>query len=94
MLSSNGLSVENPTVSIEPWLSQAQSSIASQLAAVNATSFTVNSSVTTSNNVAYLTGQAPVNVANIWINGAAYPLNWTSLTTWSVALPKPTQPIS
>ena len=83
----NGLSVENPAVSIEPWLSQAQSSIASQLAAVNATSFTVNSSVTTSNNVAYLTGQAPVNVANIWINGATYPLNWTSLTTWSVALP-------
>jgi hypothetical protein len=35
----NGLSVENPTANIEPWLSQAQSSIASQLAAVNATNF-------------------------------------------------------
>ena len=34
----NGLSgIENPTVNIEPWLSQAQTSIASQLAAVNAT---------------------------------------------------------
>ena len=32
----NGLSVENPRTSIEPWLAQAQSSIASQLAAVNA----------------------------------------------------------
>ena len=35
----NGLSVENPTANIEPWLSQAQSSIASQLAAVNAANF-------------------------------------------------------
>jgi regulation of enolase protein 1 (concanavalin A-like superfamily) len=92
----NGLSVENPTAAtapggsypgIEAWLTQAQSSIAAQLAAVNATSFTVNPAVTTSNNVAYVTGQAPVNVANIWINGAAYPLTWTSLTNWSIALP-------
>jgi len=83
----NGLSVENPTVNIEPWLSQAQSSIASQLAAVNATSFTVNPSVTTSNNVAYVTGTAPVNVDTVWINGVAYPLTWTTLTNWTVALP-------
>jgi hypothetical protein len=83
----NGLSVENPTVNIEPWLSQAQSSIASQLAAVNATSFTVNPSVTTSNNVAYVTGVAPVNVATVWINGVAYPLTWTTLTNWIVTVP-------
>jgi hypothetical protein len=61
--------VENPTLNIEPWLSQAQSSIAAQLAAVNATNFTVNSTVTTSNNVAYVTGTAPVNVDYVWING-------------------------
>ena len=65
----NGLSVENPAAKIEPWLSQAQTSIASQLAAVNATSFTVNPTVTLSNNVAYVTGQAPVNVDAVWING-------------------------
>ncbi|MGC9943583.1 MAG: CotH kinase family protein, partial [Verrucomicrobiota bacterium] len=35
----NGLSVENPTVNIEPWLSQAQTSIAAQLAVVNAGAF-------------------------------------------------------
>ena len=61
----NGFSVENPAANIEPWLSQAQSSIASQLAAVNATSFPVNPSFTVSNNVAYLTGVAPVNVDTI-----------------------------
>ncbi len=83
----NGLSVENPAVNIEPWLSQAQTSIASQLAAVNAASFSVNSSVTVSNNVAYVTGTAPVNVDSIWISGAAYPLTWTSLTGWTVAVP-------
>ena len=92
----NGLSVENPTAAtapgggypgIEAWLTQAQSSIASQLAAVNAASFAVNPAVPTSNNVAYVTGQAPVNVANVWINGAAYPLTWTSLNNWSIALP-------
>jgi hypothetical protein len=83
----NGLSVENPDTSIKPWLSQAQSSIASQLAAVNATSFSVNPNVTLRNNVASVTGGAPVNVAAVWINGVPYPLTWTSLTNWTVTVP-------
>ena len=76
-----------PDTNIEPWLSQAQSSIAAQLAAVNATSFTVNPTVTVSNNVAYVTGLAPVNVDMVWINGVAYPLTWTTLTNWIVTMP-------
>jgi hypothetical protein len=83
----NGLSVENPSANINPWLSLAQISIASQLAAVNATNFAVNRTVTTSNNVAYVTGTAPVNVASVWINGVACPLTWTTLTTWAITLP-------
>ena len=83
----NGFSVEDPNTNIKPWLSQAQSSIASQLAAVNATSFVVNPSVTTSNNVAYVTGVAPVNVATVWINGVAYPLTWTTLNNWMITVP-------
>jgi hypothetical protein len=83
----NGLSVENPASSIEPWLSQAKSSIAAQLAAVNASSFSVNPGVTVSNNLASVTGTAPVNVASVWLNGAAYPVTWTSLTTWLVQVP-------
>jgi hypothetical protein len=83
----NGLSVENPTANIEPWLSQAQSSIASQLAVVNATNFAVNGAVTISNDLAYVTGTAPVNVSTVWVNGAAYPLTWTTLTNWLVAVP-------
>ncbi len=83
----NGLNVENPVANIEPWLSQARSSIASQLSAVNASAFSMNPGVTVSNNLAYVTGVAPVNVATVWINGAAYPLTWTSLTNWVVAVP-------
>jgi regulation of enolase protein 1 (concanavalin A-like superfamily) len=82
----NGFSVENPSTNIEPWLSQAQSSIAAQLAAVNANGFTVNST-RVSNNVAYVTGTAPVNAQTIWINGVEYPVTWTTLTTWVSTVP-------
>ena len=87
VFAANGLDVEDPNTNIKPWLSQAQSSIASQLAAVDAASFVVNPGVTTSNNVAYVTGQAPVNVATVWINGVAYPLTWTTLNNWIVTVP-------
>ena len=86
VFTANGLSVENPSANIEPWLSQAQTSIAAQLAAVNATNFSVSSTVV-SNNFAYVSGVAPVDVASVWINGAAYPLTWTTLTNWVVAVP-------
>ncbi len=82
----NGLSVEDPNASMLPWIAAAGTSIASQLAAVNATSFTVTS-VTTNNNVAYVTGVAPVNVDTVWINGVAYPLTWTTMTSWTITLP-------
>lgn len=83
----NGLSVEDPTANIEPWLSDAQSAIAAQLALVNATNFNVNSTVLVSNNMAYITGVAPVNVASVWIDGAVYPLTWTTLTNWVASVP-------
>ena len=83
----NGFDVENPDTNIKPWLSEAQSSIAAQLAAVNATAFTVNPDPAVTNNVAYITGVAPVDVDVVWINGVAYPLTWTTLTNWVVTLP-------
>jgi hypothetical protein len=83
----NGLSLEDPNTNIKPWLSQAQSSIASQLAAVNATSFVVNPNVTVSNNFGKISGVAPVNAQTIWINGVAYPLTWTTVTNWTATIP-------
>ena len=83
----SGLSVENPTTAILPWLSQAQSSITAQLAAVNATAFSINPNVVVSNNVAYVTGGAPVNVDTVTIKGLKRPVVWTSLTNWTVSIP-------
>jgi hypothetical protein len=83
----NGLSVENPNSAILPWISAAQASIASQLAAVNATNFAVNPSVTISNDVAYVSGTAPVAAETVWINGEAWPITWTTLTDWTLTVP-------
>jgi hypothetical protein len=83
----NGLNVEDPNSAVLPWIAAAQASIASQLAAVNASAFSVNSTATVSNNLAYVSGVAPVNVETVWINGEAWPVTWTTLTNWTVAVP-------
>ena len=83
----NGLSVENPNSALLPWIAAAQTSIASQLAAVNASAFSINPSVAVSNNLAYVSGVAPVAVETVWINGEAWPVIWTTLTNWVVAVP-------
>ncbi len=83
----NGLSVEDPDSAMIPWIAAAQASISQQLNAVNATNFAVNPNVTISNNVAYVTGTAPVSVDTVWINGEAWPITWTTLTNFSVAVP-------
>lgn len=83
----NGLSPENPTSNIKPWLTQARDSIASQIAVENTTRFTVNPTVSLVNNVAVLTGAAPVNIKSVWINGIEYPLTWTSVTGFQIRIP-------
>jgi hypothetical protein len=83
----NGLGVEDPNSSIKPWLSQAQSSIAAQIAAENTPNFTINPSVIINNDVAHVSGTAPVNVKTIWFNGVEWPLTWTSVTNWTVTVP-------
>jgi hypothetical protein len=83
----NGLNVEDPNLNLIPWLAQASPLVAAQVNAANATNFSANAGVLVSNNVAYLTGQAPFNVNTIEINGAAYPLTWTTVTNWVVTVP-------
>jgi regulation of enolase protein 1 (concanavalin A-like superfamily) len=82
----NGFSVENPDTNIEPWLSQAQASIAAQLAAADTKNFTVISTVV-SNDVVYVNGTAPVDAQTIWINGVPYSVTWTSVINWTVIVP-------
>ncbi|HLH55778.1 MAG TPA: lamin tail domain-containing protein, partial [Verrucomicrobiae bacterium] len=83
----NGQNVENPNNSIKSWVSSARTSIASQIAAVNAAAFSLNGTVALNNNVAVLTGTAPFNIKTVLVNGAQYPLTWTSLTTFQVQAP-------
>ena len=83
----NNLNVEDPNTNLKSWLTQAHDSIASQLAAVNPNNFTVNPSVPVTNDVAYVSGTAPVLVKTIWFNGAEWPVTWTTLTNWTVRVP-------
>lgn len=83
----NGMTtVESPATSIKSWLSSAQASIASTVAAANA-AFTVSPNVTYANDLATLTGTAPFNVKTLLINGVAWPLTWTTSTAWKISLP-------
>ena len=86
-LTANGLTVEDPNLNLIPWLIQASPLVVAQVNAANATNLSVNGIVTISNNVAYLTGQAPFNISTIALNGAAYPLTWTTVTSWVMAIP-------
>lgn len=45
--------------------------------------------ITNSGNLLYLGGFAPINTAKILINGVAYPVTWTGLTNWQLAIPLP-----
>ncbi|HLH55924.1 MAG TPA: lamin tail domain-containing protein [Verrucomicrobiae bacterium] len=83
----NGLNVEDPNSSIKSWLSQAHDSIASQIAVENASSFSLSQNVTVNSDVATLTGTAPVGVKTVLINGAQYPLIWTSVTGFQIQVP-------
>jgi hypothetical protein len=82
----SGVNPENPN-SIKNWLTSARTAIASQIAAENTGTFTVNTSVTLNNNIAFITGTAPFNVKTIRVNGFDYPVKWTSVTAWSCAVP-------
>jgi hypothetical protein len=87
----NGLSVENPNTvtngySIKSWITAARSSIASQIAAEDTSSFTVSVPVV-SNDVAIISGTAPVDAQTIWFNGVAWPVTWNSVTGWTVLVP-------
>ncbi|MBN2703082.1 MAG: lamin tail domain-containing protein [Pontiellaceae bacterium] len=83
-LMANGIPVASPN-SIEVWIASRRSYLQSVLPtaefAVDATDTTVSSNRTV------LTGSAPLQVAEIWVNGTPYPVEWTSTTSWQLTLP-------
>ncbi len=85
-ITASGLTAEDPNTNIKPWLSSAQSSIASQLSAANTGTFSVSSAGVV-NNTVVITGTAPVVVQTITFNGVPWPLTWLSVTSWRAVVP-------
>ncbi len=82
----NGLNVEDPNTNLKPWLTQARSSISSQIASANTGAFAL-SGITLNNNVAIVSGTAPFVVSTITFNGVPYPVTWNTVTTWIATVP-------
>lgn len=85
-LQANSISAAPPT-DIKNWISARRTYILQQLAIVAANfEFTVNggNNFSTSQNLVTLTGNAPVQVKTIKINGVAYPVTWTGVTQWTL----------
>jgi len=73
----------DPTV-VKNWFSQRLGGLQSQLATV-ASPFAINSTVV-SNDVALVSGTAPITAQTVWFNGAAWPVVWTSVTNWTATV--------
>jgi hypothetical protein len=80
----DGQPLTNPSA-VETWFSQRRAYLQAQLATV-ASPFTVNSSVTVSNNQETLTGTAPIGVATILFGGVTVPITWTTLSNWTATI--------
>ena len=81
----NGVPVDTPTA-MKNWINARRTFIQSQIPNgtfnVNGTNF-----LTSSNNYLTLTGTAAVTAKQILVNGAPYPITWTSPIAWSLRLP-------
>ncbi|HWI59400.1 MAG TPA: lamin tail domain-containing protein, partial [Bacillota bacterium] len=82
-LIANGVPVGGPS-SIKGYLAQRRSFVQSQLATV-AAAFSINS-ITYSNNLALVSGTAPVKIKTLLFNGNEYPITWTGVTSWTATL--------
>ncbi len=84
-LLANGIDVTSPE-SIKTWTASRRAYL---LGVLPAAAFGVDgpSSFSVSSNSVVLTGTAPLQVADITIGGIAYPVEWTSVTNWSITVP-------
>lgn len=87
-LVANGVSAGS-TLAGKSWLSQRRNYLVQQLASIDAP-FQITSpsgSVSSNQNWLVLQGTAPVEVAEIAINGTAYDVTWTSINGWQMVAP-------
>ena len=68
------------------WIAARRSFILSQIPAANF-NVTGTNFIQTTNNYITLNGTAPVTAAGILVNGAEYPITWTSVTGWTLRIP-------
>ncbi len=80
----------SPPTALKSWINTRHSYLLTQLKTV-ATTFSVTTSagadVVTAQNPLVLTGQAPVGVQDIEVNGITYPVVWTDVRHWQLNLP-------
>ena len=95
-LLANGLTFTSPyansgaqNISIPTWIQQRRANIYTSLRTSTNVAFALTSpsTVTSSSNQVTFSGTAPLLVKTIKINGQEYPINWTSVTAWSLRLP-------
>ena len=82
----SGVGSKDPS-SVESWLAGRRSFILSSMAAVTNAPLAINnnggSDFSISSNMVTLTGTAPVQAKEIFINGVSYALTWTTVTNWT-----------
>ncbi len=85
-----GLVVQDPAQpgGLEDWIGTMHNSLLTALAnqGVSSVPFAINSTVV-SNDVALVSGTAPLAVKTLQFNGVEWPVTWTSVTGWTVAVP-------
>jgi hypothetical protein len=84
----DGQPLANPSA-VKTWFSQRRTYLVNQLNPLNVAFAITNNSgsdYTTPTNVLTLSGTAPIQVQGLLVNGAQYPVRWTSVTNWSVRI--------
>jgi hypothetical protein len=84
-----GLQVSDPGASgLKNWIGTMHNSIVTALAnqGVSNIPFAISSQII-NNNVALISGTAPLAVKTIWFNGVEFPITWSSVTSWTATVP-------
>ena len=86
-----GIIPKNPGVSggLKSWIATMHDSLVAALASQGVANvpFTGGSPSIVSNNLLTLSGVAPIEVKTLLVNGAPWPLTWTTATNWKAVLP-------
>lgn len=87
--SAYGVMVREPgAAGLKSWIGTMHNSILTALAnqGVSSVAFAISSTMV-SNDLAVVSGTAPLAVKNIWFNGMPYPVTWNSTVSWTVLVP-------